>query len=150
MQAYTASRDMTRDAADQFYKSYGRQTKEGHYPRMPDGSRMRFVPAAHFLDMKSRQTARGLMTRQIWMQSNTVNAPILIADPFHRFQAHGNKTMSELLLDLKCQEKDDEPYFRHITRNWTREYSDDRFEVAIHANMYILKQQKYSAHSPKY
>jgi hypothetical protein len=136
MQAYAASREMARDAADQFYKSYGRQTAEGSYPRMPDGSRMRFVPAAHFLDMKSRPTARGMMTRQIWMQSNTVNAPIPIADPFQRFEAHGNKTMNELLLDLQCKEKDDEPYFRHLTRKWTREYSNDQFEVAINTNMY--------------
>lgn len=136
MQAYAASRDMARDAADQFYKSYGRQTAEGSYPRMPDGSRMRFVPAAHFMDMKSRPTARGMVTRQIWMQSNTVNAPIPIVDPFQQFEAHGNKTMNELLLDLQCKEKDDEPYFRHLTRKWTREYSDDRFEVAINTNMY--------------
>ena len=135
MQAYAASREMARDAADQFYKSYGQQTAEGSYPRMPDGSRMRFVPAAHFLDMKSRPTARGMMTRQIWMQSNTVNAPIPIVDPFQRFEAHGNKTMNELLLDLQCKEKDDEPYFRHLTRKWTREYSDDQFEVVINTNM---------------
>lgn len=135
MQAYAPTKAQAREAAEVFYKAYGRNI-DGLYPRMPDGSRMRFVPAAHFLDMKSRQTYKDLMRRHIWFQANTVMAPIPISDPYQRFEAQGNRTMTELLLDLKCKTKDDEPYFKHIIKKWTRDYDDKRFEVAIHTNMY--------------
>ena len=42
----------------------------------------------------------------------------------------------ELVLDLQCREKDNEPYFRHIAKKWTREFHDKRYEVSIHTNMY--------------
>ena len=44
--------------------------------------------------------------------------------------------MQELILDLRCEEKDNEPYFRHIVKKWTREYNPDAFEVEVHNNMY--------------
>ena len=135
MQAYAETKWKAREAAAKFYAAYGRQIN-GNYPRMPDGSRMKFVPAAHFIDMKSRKSAKELMTRQIWIQSNTVFAPIPITDPYQRFETQGNKTMSELLLDLQCETRDEEPYFRHISKKWTREYDSQKYEVAIHQNMY--------------
>ena len=135
MQAYAETKNKAREAAAKFYASYGRQIN-GNYPRMPDGSRMKFVPAAHFIDMKSRKTARDLMNRQIWSQSNTVYAPIPITNPYQRFESQGNKTMNELLLDLQCETKDEEPYFRHINKKWTREYDPHKYEVAIHSKMY--------------
>ena len=110
MQAYAETRDQAQDAADIFYKSYGTQVK-GQYPRTPDGSRMQFVPAAYFLDMKSRQTVRELMRQQIWFQTNAIVAPLPISDPYQRFQTHGNKTINELLLNLTCKDRDNESFF---------------------------------------
>ena len=137
LQVYAKSQAQARHVASELYQMYGKQVN-GHYPRMPDGSRMRFVPASHFLDMKSRPIALRLLKQQILFARNTVAAPIPVKDPNQRFPEHDNKTMQELLLDLKCSdnEKDDEPYFRHVTKKWTREYNSNAFEVEIHNNMY--------------
>ena len=118
-----------------FHAKYSKQ-KDGQYPRMPDGSRMRFVPASHFLDMTQRQTATDLMKLQIWYQSNTILAPIPISNPNQRFPTQENKTMNELILDLKSDEKDQEPFFRHIKKKWTRDYDERKYEVSIHTNVY--------------
>ena len=135
MQIYTDSKENALDAAAKLYPKYGKEI-DGHYPRFPDGSRMKFVPANHFLDMKSRQTAKALLRQQIRFQSNSIEAPIPIKDPYQRFEAYGNRSMMELLLDLQCKEKDNEPYFRHVSKKWTRDFDDKRYEVSINTNMY--------------
>ena len=135
MQIYTDTKENALAAAMKLYTMYGKQT-EGQYPRFPDGTRMKFVPAKHFLDMKSRQTAKELLKQQIRFQTNTIEAPIPIKDPYQRFQEYNNRSLMELVLDLQCREKDNEPYFRHIAKKWTREYDDRRYEVSIHTNMY--------------
>ena len=135
MQMYTDTKENALAAAAKLYPMYGKQT-EGHYPRFPDGTRMKFVPASHFLDMKSRQTAKELLRQHIWVRTNTVKAPIQIRDPYQRFKAHNNRSMMELLLDLQCKERDNEPYFRLVSKKWTKDYEDERYEVLVHTNMY--------------
>jgi hypothetical protein len=44
--------------------------------------------------------------------------------------------MQELVLDLICKEKDDEPYFRHLTRKFFRNYKTQEYMVSIHTSMY--------------
>lgn len=135
MQIYADSKENTLAAATNLYPKYRRQI-DGQYPRFPDGTRMKFVPATHFLDMKSRKTAKELLQQQVRFQSNTVEAPIPVRDPYQCFEGHGNRSMMELLLDLQCQKRDNEPYFRHIAKKWTKDYEDRRYEVSIHTNMY--------------
>ena len=135
LQVYAKSKAQARQVASDLYERYGKQ-EDGHYPRLPDGSRMRFVPASHFLDMKSRPMALRLLRQQINFAKNTIAAPIPVRDPNQRFPEYDNKTMQELLLDMKCAEREDEPYFRHVVKKWTREYDPQAFEVEIHNNMY--------------
>ena len=135
-QVYAPTKELARKAAEKLYAKYGRQTNDGQYPRFPDGTRMRFVPATHFLDMKSRTMANSLLQQQILFQQNTIRAPIPVTDPYQRFESQGNKTMQELILDLQCEQKNNEPYFRHIAKKWTREYNNTSFEVEIHGNMF--------------
>ena len=135
LQVYAKSQAQARNVASELYAMYGKQV-DGQYPRMPDGSRMRFVPASHFLDMKSRPIALRMLRQQIAFARNTIAAPIPVKDPNQRFPEYDNKTMQELILDLTCTEKDDEPYFRHVAKKWTREYNPHAFEVEIHNNMY--------------
>ena len=135
MQIYTDSKENALTACAKLYSKYGKEIN-GQYPRFPDGTRMKFVPATHFLDMRSRKQAKGLLLQQIWIQSNTIEAPLPIKDPYQRFEQQGNRSMMELLLDLQCPERDNEPYFRQITKKWTKDYDDKRYEATTHTNMY--------------
>ena len=44
--------------------------------------------------------------------------------------------MQEFILDLLCDEKDQEPYFRHLKRKWFRNYTIVEYEVSIHHEMH--------------
>ena len=41
----------------------------------------------------------------------------------------------ELLLDMKCERKENEPYFRHVTKMWTRNFTEKKWMVSVHKEM---------------
>ena len=122
MNIYTENPTNARKVAKYMLDKYGKQDKDGQYPRLPDGSRMRFLPASKYLDMAGEMTAKNLMKNQIQFNRDQVHIPLLLKQPpSTRFKEHGNKTLTELILDLQCKEMNNEPYFRHIVKQWTRD-----------------------------
>ena len=117
-------------------EKYGAQDAEGQYPRMPDGTRMRFIPAARFLDMAGKSTAEKLFANQIKFNAQQIKLALPITRIHQQHEAHGNKTTMELLLEMKCEDKGNEPYFRHLTKRWTREIDKKRYWVSVHKEMY--------------
>ena len=113
-QVYVADRNSAVYAAGYLHEKYGKHTSDGQYPRMPDGTRMRFIPASAYLDMTGRRRAADLFAQHIHFQSHSTYAPIPIRDPMQKFPSQNNCSMQELVLDLLCEEIDNEPYFRHL------------------------------------
>ena len=135
-QIYVGTRQEAVTAAGHLHQKYGRQTEDGQYPRFSDGTRMRFIPASIYLDMPGRQQAADLFQQQVHFQNASTWAPIPIRDPTQKFPSQGNRTMQELILDLLCEEKAHEPYFRHLKRKWFRNYNIVEYEVSIHNEMH--------------
>ena len=135
-QVYEPTRQQAHQAAVELSKKYGTSDADGQYPRFPDGSRMRFVAASIYLDMKGRATAASLFPQQVKFQTMEVSAPIPVRDPQQRFPTQDNKTMQQLLLDLKDPEMGDEPYFRHLRRKFHWNFKTQEYEVSIHGQMY--------------
>ena len=146
-QVYAPTRKQAHEAALHLSEKYGSPDMDGQYPMLPDGSRMRFVPAGIYLDMQGQATAATLFPQQIQFQNMEVVAPIPIRDPQQKFPTQDNKTMQQLILDLKDPEMADEPYFRHLKRRFHWNYKTKEYEVSIHGQMYsraaqILRQFK--------
>ena len=135
-QVYAPTRQQAHQAAVELSKRYGTPGADGQYPRLPDGSRMRFVAASIYLDMRGRATAASLFPQQVKFQTMEVSAPIPIRDPQQRFPTQENKTMQQLVLDLKDPTMGDEPYFRHLRRKFHWNYKTKEYEVSIHGQMY--------------
>ena len=133
---FAETRNLALQAADKLHTKYGKSKEDLQYARLPDGARMRFIPASVYLDFAGKVKAGELFNQQVHFQNNATLAPIPIRDPNKRFEAHGNRTMQELVLDLICKEKDDEPYFRHLTRKFYRNYKTQEYMVSIHTSMY--------------
>ena len=136
LQLYCATREQAVKAAATFSQQFGKITEDGQYPRLPDGTRMRFIAAHIYLDMQGKATAATLFNQQIQFQSTEVIAPIPIRDPYQRFATQGNKTMHELCMDLQDSEQMNEPYFRYMKRRFHWNYKTKEWEVSIHSNMY--------------
>ena len=131
---YTDTPEHARNIAKYMMDNYGSQT-DGQYPRLPDGSRMRFIPASRFLDMAGRETAKNIFANQINFNTEQIILNLPIKDIYKRFDNHKNMTMMELLLDLKSPEHNEEPYFRHIVRKWTRDPKRYVYQVSVHKQM---------------
>lgn len=106
------------------------------YPRLPDGTRMRFVAAHVFLDMQGSSTAASLLQQQIIFQRQEVTAPIPIRDPWQRFPSQNNKTMHELVMDLQDPDQKNEPYFWNMRKKFHWNFKTKEWEVNIHGKMY--------------
>ena len=132
---YTETSGQARQVAKYMLDKYGRQDKDGQYPRLPDGSRMRFLPASRYLDMPGATTAKNLMKNQIRFNNDQIRLLLNIQDPEKRFAQHDNKTIGEMILDLKSPEMQNEPYFRHIVHKWTKDPSQQKYQVSIHGQM---------------
>ena len=86
--------------------------------------------------MAGRSKAGELFKQQIYFQNNVTLAPIPIRDPNKRFKQHQNRTMQELVLDLLCKTKSNEPYFRHLKPKYFRNFKTREYMVSIHNEMY--------------
>ena len=135
MNVYAKTPEDARTAANQLLSKYGKQTKEGQYPRMPDGSRMRFIPANRFLDMAGKETAKNLFENQINFNVNHIKLPLPLRSIDKTYDEHDGKSIMELLLDMKCERKENEPYFRHVTKMWTRNFTEKKWMVSVHKEM---------------
>ena len=135
-QVYAPTRQQAHQAAVAMSKAYGTPGKDGQYPRLPDGSRMRFVAASIYLDMQGRATAASLFPQQVRFQTSEVTATIPVKDPQQRFEQHNNKTMQQLILDLKDPDMGDEPFFRHLRKKFHWNYKTQEYEVSIHGQMF--------------
>ena len=136
MQVYAESRDEALKVAQKLSKEYGSVDKDRMYPRLPDGTRMRFVAAHVFLDMQGSTTAARLFQQQILLQKYEVTAPIPIRDPLQRFQSQQGKTMHELVMDLRDPESNNEPYFRNMRKKYHWNFKTKEWEVSMHPGMY--------------
>ena len=135
MNVYTANADNARKVAKYLLENYGQQDSEGQYPRLPDGSRMRFIPASRYLDMTSAGTAKNLFQNQIKFNADHIKLNLPVTQVHKRFPQHDNKTFMELLLDMQCPEKENEPYFRHVVKKWSRDPTTVKYQVSIHTQM---------------
>ena len=149
---YSDTAENSRMAAKYLMEKYGSQDGEGQYPRMPDGTRMRFIPAARFLDMAGKSTAEKLFANQIKFNVQQIKLALPITRIYQRHEEHGDKTTMELLLAMRCEDKGNEPYFRHLTKRWTREIDKKKYWVSVHKEMYepameIMKNLKFELHS---
>ena len=144
LNVYTKTPDDARAVTNQLLQKYGKQTEEGQYPRMPDGSRMRFIPANRFLDMAGKATAKSLFENQINFNVNHIKLPLPLRSVHKKYEEHGGKSIMELLLDMKCEKKENEPYFRHVTKMWTRQFSEKRWMVSVHKEMLYEAQSMLS------
>ena len=135
-QVYAPTRQQALQAAAMLSKKYGTPEEDGQYPRLPDGTRMRFVAASVYLDMQGRATAANLFPQQIMFQTMAITAPIQVRDPFQKFETQENKTMHQLLMDLQDEEMSNEPFFRHMTKKFHWNYKTKEYEVSIHGQMY--------------
>ena len=135
-QVYAATRAQAHEAATKLSNKYGSSGKDGQYPRLPDGTRMRFIAASIYLDMQGRATAANLFPQQVKFQTMEVTASVPIRDPYQKFPTQGDRTMQQLLLDLKDPEMGEEPYFRHLQRKFHWNHKVNEYEVSIHGQMF--------------
>ena len=94
------------------------------------------MAASIYLEMQGHATASNLFPQQVTFTTTEVVASVPIRDPLQRFTTQENKTMQQLILDLKDPEMGNKLYVRHVSRNYHWNCKCQEYKVRIHGQMY--------------
>ncbi len=134
----------------QLQQKYGKHDELGRYPQLPDGSRMRFVPAENRAPMMDRPKIKKLVETQVALKSKAVGIDfpfkIELNQTFKDERTQG-KSLGRLILELEATDPKfrQEPIFRHFTWTWHKEYDQYGRGVSIHPPMLPLAIQTLKA-----
>lgn len=118
-------------------QKYGGHDELGRYQQLPDGSRMRFVPAENRTPMIQRHKLKSLLATQIHLKSlaENIDFPYKIdrGQKFEKVEKTKGKTLGKLILELEASDPkyNNEPIFRHFSHSWSREYKDYGLAVSV-------------------
>ena len=111
--------------------TYGKQNKNGQYPRFSDGSRMRFVPSYQYLSLMERDRAKPIMDIQIHLKKSSLEYPLEISkEQINTVIKSHKKTLGEMILGIQ-DKVTQEPIFRHFTMSWSRVYEERKVQVSV-------------------
>ena len=115
---------------------YGKQDKNEEYPKLADGTRMRFVPAAEYLSTIEKEKLQTLIMVNTEIKKDSLDYPLQINDTCLNTTLPNmdNKTIGECILNLYDHDRQ-EMIFRHFTRGWNREYEVRPVRGAVMSRM---------------
>ena len=122
-------------------RRYGGHDELGRYNQLPDGSRMRFVPAENRTPMIQRHMLKTLLATHIKLKSNaqTIDFPYEcdMSTTFKDEPTTNGKTLGKLILELESKDPkfNNEPIFRHFCHSWNKEFKDYGKTVSVHPAM---------------
>ena len=142
LQVLVDSKDKVKQTLIALYGNYGKVEKDGSWPSLPDGSKMRFIPNFQFSkDAMSRNRITKRMQLQIQMHWRNRTFPIPIKDPRREVEIEGRKTtvgqlvLQEIYKEQVGEKEMHEPYFRHFVKRWTPAGNNQEYDIAVHEHM---------------
>ena len=124
------------EAQKKLYDEYGKII-DGNWATAPDGSKMRFVPIMN--GSVSREAVVQYLHQCMYTQSISKAGEIVfdlpMKDLFEPKEYLHGLTMEQILHTVTKNEQDNIPVFKHITRKWTVDPLDERYEIVCQPMM---------------
>ena len=134
--AYVGSLDEVKHTRRVLTEKYGKLQKQ-MWPKMPDGSRMRFTPILQTY-VKDKKLQDHLY-RSLWTQSVSKGGEIYIDlqynDLYSPKEYLKNNTLEWVIHNALSEKKPGLPLFKHITTKWTRDFDEGQKQLAVSAAM---------------
>ena len=126
------------------YEHHGKLGKNGTWPSMPDGSKLRFTPNHKYLkDQKGRNAISRRMALHIQMKWSNQTLETSIKNPGLKLPCLEGKSIGQVILEQEIEvDGQNEPYFRHFSRVWNRDPTVERWELCVHQHMYHAAKAK--------
>ena len=118
-------------------KLYSKETQKKEWPRLPDGSRMKFVPLV-IGPINNTKVKRQLTKRINWhitakALEETMDLPL--TDIFTKHQYLKGQSLAYILQGIMSKEIQGATVFRHVTKKWTINPDDKEYEITAHYHM---------------
>ena len=111
------------------------QVKEGQWPMVADGSRMKFIPIMQE-SIESEEVVKFLhegLYVQSMSKGNEDIFELPVKDIFERKDYLHNQSLEQIIHRMTKKDEGEIPLFKHITRRWTNNPEELKFEVACQA-----------------
>ena len=129
---YVSSPSEIKNARRYLTEKYGKLQNK-MWPMMPDGSRMRFIPMIQSY-IKNKALYNHLY-KSLWTQSVSKSGEIYLDinfnDLFTPKQYFQGQTLEWVIHNALSSKKSNIPLYKHIVKKWTKEYSEQKLQVAV-------------------
>ena len=133
---YVAKKEAIKMARRTLVKKYGKLV-ENHWPIMPDGSRMRFVPI--IMDgVKNKAVYKHLnehLTLQAISKAGEIKLDLEMWDIHSKRDYLHGQTLEQVLHGLTSNTRQGIPIIKHISKKWSRNPDKIDYEIAIAPSM---------------
>lgn len=127
------------NARRKLYNKYGKLTKDKEWPKMPDGSRLRFIPMfrGDIDDEKMKTKLLHTLLQQAQSKARDVSFDIDIYDIHDRKSYLGTRSMDDIIHIAVSNEDEggNIPIFKHIARRWTPNAIKIEYQVVVQNTM---------------
>ena len=135
---FVSKLDDTFEMRRKFINKYG-VDDEGNWPKMPDGSRMMFVPIlqGYINDDDIKNQLYEQLALQALTKSGEIKMNLNLVDIKEKKSYLNNKSMEQIVHELHSKDNDQIPIFKHITKKWSRNVYQEDYEIAIDPKLEI-------------
>lgn len=119
-------------AAEKLYKDFG-NLKDGQWATAPDGSKMRFVPIIQGT-IGTKSVAKYLhksLYIQVVLKATEITYELLLKDIYNKKEYLENLSLEQVIHSITNGDNENIPVFKHITKKWTRDPEEVRYEVVV-------------------
>ena len=133
---YVAREEDIELATEKLFEEYGNLI-EGQWATVPDGSRMRFVPIIQGT-IATESVVKYLhesLYIQAVLKANEIVFELPLKDIYAKKEYLDNMSLEEVIHSITTDDEENVPVFKHITRKWTRDPEETKYEVVCQPRM---------------
>ena len=133
---YVAREEDIELATEKLFEEYGNLI-EGQWATVPDGSRMRFVPIIQGT-IATESVVKYLhesLYIQAVLKANEIVFELPLKDIYAKKEYLDNMSLEEVIHSITTDDEENVPVFKHITRKWTRDPEETKYEVVCQPKM---------------
>ena len=115
---------------------YGSGQTYKEWATWPDGSMMRFIPyLSPTSQPRYKEKLKAMLYHQIFTKANETCRDLDAIDLFSEREYLNGMTLQEAILKLPAEKMKGMPVFKHITKKWTRNHLETKYQITSYATL---------------
>ena len=133
---YVSCRSAKKLIRRKMMEMYGSGKTYKEWATWPDGSMMRFIPyLSPTSQPRHKEKLKAMLYHQIFTKANETSRDLEAIDLFTEKEYLNGMTLQEAILKLPAEKMKGMPVFKHITKKWTRNHLETKYQITSYATL---------------